>query len=252
MRYVAICLTALFASASAVAEDVVVEDYNVFRALETGDKDGYTRDWARGVTATALSDRKLSANDKQIMEALQRGATGETVSYAYYSVAYDASVQTLPADKAPAPKPEDIERITVQPLTGRAAEFVELVAPGMVEGVSMKELWQAKDATKQLYLTAMSSPLVRSNVTRNIASELYGPWKESTLTNGYAPFRESFDAAYNRLKTAGGDDTELVLFGREVLCDAGKLIDDQSSGAVPDHLYQYLMMSEPGLQPCER
>ena len=236
---------------SAAAEEIVVEDAAVFRALQNTTSAGRDRDWVRRVTGAMLADRTTSQNDLLIMSALQDCADGKPAEFVYYSVGYAGLMKVMPADKLPAPKAGDVKRSKASAITGEPAEFIKLVAPALIDGASTSEMWTDESKTRQLYFIAMTSPLVRRNVTSQIARELNPAWLESNISNGYAPFRGSMTAAYNRLTAASGDDRELVNFGREVLCDAGRLVDHNANGAVPDQLYQYLIIPQEGKGPCE-
>ena len=129
--------------------------------------------------------------------------------------------------------PPSGESFTVPPLSRQARAFLSLVQPP-----DLSLLWLRGPAQmKQLVDVTVLDPVITRRVTAYIGARLATLWMNSTLSEGFKPFRDAISIAVRQLQQT---DPETERAGRALIYEAARDLDRANSDAIPNYLYDYL------------
>jgi hypothetical protein len=211
-----VALTALAPSARAQSlappdQKAIVEDQAVADILKaTSAAAAIDEASARKFGPMLFRDGTLSANERDLLQEL---------------LAMEGDKVTI--------TPPSGESFTVPPLSRQARAFLSLVQPP-----DLSLLWLRGPAQmKQLVDVTVLDPVITRRVTAYIGSRLALVWMNSTLSDGFRPFRDAVSIAVRQLQQTD-PDTERA--GRALVYEAARDLDRATQDAIPNYLYDYL------------
>src|SRR5262245_8825493 len=129
--------------------------------------------------------------------------------------------------------PPSGESFSVPPLSRQARGFLSLVQPP-----DLSLLWPRGPAQmKQLVDVTVLDPVITRRITAYIQARLATLWMNSTLSEGFKPFRDAISIAVRQLQQTD-PDTERA--GRALVYEAARDLDRANGDAIPNYLYDYL------------
>lgn len=232
----------LFASGPAMADEIVITDFNVFSYLQHIAESGWNRPDAAVFVSTTMGYDGFQEADWALYNAL---IDEDQSSYQIkrLSSTYAALVAAMPAERPPTPGPGDVSTLSVAAPDPETRAFLVAINPLLNGNVDLDTYWLVEDQMEDFYLMAFIRGRTRLAIEDYVAGKFWEAWQLSTLENGYAPFRETFNEAFNALPSMS-EDAELHLVGRELLSDSITKVDQHAEDAVPDFLYDWLVPSE--------
>jgi hypothetical protein len=169
---------------------------------------------ARALNSAALADGKLDAAEKAFLEKI---AVGQP-----FAVNASGSQRQLK------PKPE-----------------AQHVAALLARPADLGPMWSDPAKIGDLVEIARWAPVSRDRVARFAGGQLLASFNQSSIDNGYAPFKTLLEQKWSAMKAL--PDVAAREAGRSVLYDAAVLVRQQSvsTGApLPDHTFAWLGTDE--------
>ncbi|MBF2053501.1 MAG: hypothetical protein IGS03_08560 [Candidatus Sericytochromatia bacterium] len=124
--------------------------------------------------------------------------------------------------------------LNFQPAQGEAQSTLNTIK----QPINLDRLWSngSEGLTEMIELSSIS-PATRQAVTQFVAGKFLQSWNSSSVTNGYAPLRETLSNAYSAIQNS---DPETNTNGRWLYYNAMKMVDNRAGDRIPDMLYNWI------------
>jgi hypothetical protein len=168
----------------------------------------------RKLNGAALSDGKLDAGEKAFLEKIALGQS--------FLVKAGGGQQQLAAS----PEAQHVAALLSRP-------------------ADMGPMWMEPARIGDLVEFTRWAPVSRDRATRYVGGQLFLSFNQSTVFNGYAPFKTLLDQKWAAMKAL--PDPEAREAGRAMLFDAAMLARQESyttATPMPDHLFAWLGSQE--------